>query len=132
MALAKNNSIKIKNYYDRSDSIVVSVTWDKLYVKLDPHIKNLQKDSNWKTALGLVVSIGAALFSCEFKQFWGMSADTIKAVFVLSFIASIIYLAYTICNAIRGRNENLNAIVDDIFKDMSYTIDVDKQARMKE
>lgn len=126
MALAKNNSVKVKNY-DRSGSIVVSVTWDKLYVKLDHHIRNLQKDSNWKAALSLVVSIGAALFSCEFKQFWGMSADTIKAVFVFSFIAAIIYLVYTICNAIGSRKENVSSIVDDIFKDMPYAVDVNEE-----
>ncbi len=128
MALAKNNSVKVKNY-DRSRSIVVSVTWDKLYVKLDPHIKKLQKDSNWKTALGLVVSVGAALFSCEFKPFLGMTADTIMAIFVISFIAAIIYLVYTIYNAITNRKESLRNIVDDLFKDVPYTIDTNEESR---
>lgn len=124
----KTKSNIVQNTYDRSQSIMVTTTWDRLYVKLDPHIKALKKERSWLSALSLIVTIGAALCSAEFKSILGLSADTVNAIFIVALLVSFVYLIIAGWNAFQGRNETLDHIVDDVFKDMTYKVLIDEPA----
>lgn len=124
----KTNASKVPNTYDRSQSIMVTTTWDRLYVKLDPHIQLLSKERSWMSALSLVLTLILALCTSEFKPFMGMSADTIKALFVLALFIAIVYFIYTVINALKSRKETLTNIVNDVFENMTYTV-IDEEQR---
>lgn len=124
----KTNISKVPNTYDRSQSIMVTTTWDRLYVKLDPHIQLLRKERSWMSALSLVITIILALCTSDFKPFIGMSADTIKAIFVMALLIAVVYLIYAVINAFKSRKETLTNIVNDVFENMTYTIIDEEQS----
>ena len=128
----RNNNNKVPNTFDRSQSIMVHTTWDRLYVKLDPHVQKLRKDRGWEGALGLVVTISITLASADFKSWMGMPADTIRAIFILLLIFSICYFFYTLRNIWNSRKETLKCIVDDVFMNITYGVPDDDSGEISE
>ena len=87
----------------------------------------MSKERGWVSALSFVITIILALCTSDFKPFIGMSADTIKALFIMVLIISVVYLIYAIVNAVKCRKETLPYIVDDVFEDMTYKVISEEQ-----
>lgn len=114
MAINKEYSITINNSVSEININVISITEDKLEIILKDHFDNMRKSNDWIGAIALSITLLIVLVTSEFKDKW-LDAPTWKALFILLFIASLIYSGYCIYNAIVHRN-TLKKLIQDIKK----------------
>ncbi|MEN6623154.1 MAG: hypothetical protein ABFD50_16605 [Smithella sp.] len=76
-----------KVYANVKQEFIVT-TDDKIRICLNDHIVKLDNNNAWKVPVGICVTIALTLFTTDFKQSWGFSADFWYAFFCICLILS--------------------------------------------
>lgn len=118
MALRRvqDNTVDVTNTINNTSVNLIKITEDKLQNILVTHINNLEKPRDVVGAIALLVTLLGAMLTTEFKETWGLSADTWKGVFIVLFIASVVYLVWVIYNYCKNK-DGVEAIMKDIKND---------------
>ncbi|MBR6123815.1 hypothetical protein IKQ19_09535 [Candidatus Saccharibacteria bacterium] len=95
----------IAESHENVQTDLIITTKDKLENILLKHLKNVEKNMSWITPASLFVTLGIALVTTTFKSFEYVSADTIKAVFIILCVASFVWLIIEIVRACRKGNK---------------------------
>ena len=97
---------------------IIIVDANKIRLRLIEHARSLRGRTQWISPAGLLVTIGATLVAADFKSTLGMTADYWRAMFTLSAIASIVWLAIGIWGSIRSfREGNVDQLIERIRSD---------------
>lgn len=94
---------------------LITVTEDKAFICLDKHLKKIGK-KRWIHPLSLLTTLLLALATSEFDKLSWISADLLKATFVVSSFVTTGWLIYELMKS--GRLKHLAEIIDDIFDEL--------------
>ena len=97
----------------------ITISEDKLRIKLENQIKRVKRGSGSLSYLGLTITCIGVLVTADLKTVFGVTPDMWKAVFFILAVVSFCLFLYSIINAIFCR-----ATVDTIVEDIK-TIDKD-------
>ena len=105
--------LNVDNIHGKLDQDVVQITVDKLSLILHKHSSSLEKKKAWIAPLGVLLTFTVSFMSMDFKSNI-LSADTWRAVFIISTILSI---AWLIREAVAAyKSETIDNLVEKIKK----------------
>ncbi len=107
-AILTNNPF-VKEFYDNSQSNIVSINDDKLKVILLENKESTNKNSNYQTPLTLLISFVLTFCTTEFKGFLKISANTWQGFYLSCSLASLIWLI------VEARRIKKTISVDDLI-----------------
>jgi predicted phage tail protein len=84
--------LEVEKYHKNVSQEVVEITTDKLRIILSQHIKKIERQKEWQTALGILLALVASLITAEFKTVFGVEAGVWKSLFILGAVASGVWL----------------------------------------
>jgi len=85
---------KVSDEYECTSQVIIHITEDKLRLCLIENCSKMEKRRSWVAPFGIFVTILFTLVTSDFKDF-GLSADTWRAIFVLTALISFIWFAYS-------------------------------------
>ena len=88
MGRTKYDSVDTENVFNNTSQNLIRITEDKLENILTNHFLDMEKKGEWKTPLGIAVSIALALISTQFKDAFFFKAAVWEAVFIISLVLS--------------------------------------------
>lgn len=94
-------SIPVTKVHGDLSQQVVLITVDRLRLILVQHAGRMADSKVWVAPLGVVVSLGTTFATTEFKDFY-LPATTWQAIFVLTTLASIVWLFRAIAGAAKA------------------------------
>ncbi len=89
---------------------VIATTEDKIRLCLIEHLQRMGKKNSWTTPLGILLTISAILPTTTFKNFI-IEADVWKAIFILSWIISLIW--FLKCMREAWTNTSVDKVIED-------------------
>lgn len=113
---AINQTVKfsVKN---EMDMVIIQIPESSARNILTRHFDKISKSRDWVNALIFFIPFTMTYFTSTFQDKtifgWNISSDQFSALFFFCWIASLLYLAYTIYNAFRHKDS-----VDDIINDL--------------
>ena len=114
MALGKKGNKSIINETISNVSTnMIEITEDKLINIINRHFNCIKKSKDWIGALALIITLISIHCTSTFHDVFGLSAESIRAIFIILTVLSIIYLIYTFVNCFKNRTK-----VEDIIKDI--------------
>jgi hypothetical protein len=113
ISLIFSGSQENSDLYSNVGQNYVQTTEDKLKICLTDHKNLLEAKSKWQTPASIVVSIGLALFTADFKDAFGLGKDVWQAVFVIAFCLSLMWLIITLIR-IPWKKEGADEIIEKI------------------
>ena len=87
-----------KVYSNLGQEIIIT-TDDKIRLCLIEHLSRMGKRTAWITPLGIFLTIGIVFPTTTFREFFYLSADTWKAIFVIGGLISIVWLIRAVWQA---------------------------------
>lgn len=90
------NSVTVGEVHTNVSQEVIEITSDKLKIILLEYLDSLHKSNAWQVPLSLVITIALVLTTANFKKFMGFEPDAWAALFLMSFILSIIWLIWVL------------------------------------
>ena len=93
------------------DQNAIITTEDKVRLVLLTHLAILEKKKSWIAPAGIFITILTSFVTTNFKDFW-LTAATWEAVFLLSGVASFVWLLVALKQAYSAPN------VDDIVSEL--------------
>lgn len=111
MAIDKNFSITINNTVSEININVISITEDRLENILNSHFSRISRSKDWIGSVALSITLLIVLVTSDFKDKW-FEAAVWKALFILLFLASLVYTVYCIFNSIKNRDSVQNIMTD--------------------
>lgn len=111
--MALNKTVKIVETISNISVTMITITEDKLVNILTAHISKIKKAGDWLASASFFVSLLLTYVSADFHSAFGLSADTIKGIFLAVMAASAIYCVRTICRSLKNKDD-----VGDIMKDI--------------
>lgn len=103
MAQITINAGNITNTFANTDVSLIAITEDKLVNILTVHVSKMKKSKEWFAALTFSASLLLVLLTSKFEAKWSLSGEQWQMVFIIAFIGSLIYLAYSIYNCFKHR-----------------------------
>lgn len=103
---------RVIEVHDNMDQNVIQITEDRLKLILKDHLDDVEKKSEWQTPFAIVISIITTFCTAKFDTFAGVNADTWRSFFILSCVASIIWLLVSIIS--RKKKISLDQLVNKI------------------
>ncbi|WP_460152711.1 hypothetical protein [Pseudomonas sp. S2_B07] len=85
--------VPVQQIHDNISQEVITITADKLELALLNHMECLSKKDAWHMPLSLLVGVVVVFCSSNFKEAFGITADTWAAMFILFGLACILWLA---------------------------------------
>ena len=113
MGKTKYESVNTENVYNNTSQNLIRITEDKLENILTNHFLNMEKKGEWKTPLGIAVSIVLALISTQFQDAFFLKAAVWEAIFIVSLVLSGVWLARKIYHG-RKIDSSLKTLMDKI------------------
>lgn len=113
MAQISNETVNITNTYSNTDISIIRITEDKLVNILTIHVAKMRKSKEWVAALSFSITLFLVLLTSKFEDKWFFTGEQWYVAFTFLFIASVIYLGYTVYNCFKN-NVEVQTIVDDI------------------
>ncbi len=107
-------SAEIEELHLNIQQKLIIITEDKLKIKLQAHLNNVEKKKDWIAPLSVMITIALALVSTEFKDFL-LTKETWKAFFILILILSIFWLLFTIKQAVKS--SSIESFIEEIKSD---------------
>lgn len=101
----EQNNRFINQTISNTRSNLIEKTEDKLENVLLKHEKETSKAVSWITPLALLLTILIVFLTATFKDFLSINKDVWQAVFILGFVATIVWTIVSGFNAIKFRNE---------------------------
>ena len=109
----KTPTVNVSAVHGNLSQQIIEITVDKLSLILHKHANSIEEKKSWIAPLGILTTITLVLITSEFKQIiW--SAETWAAFFILSAIASLIWLFRSGCKAYKS--ETIEDLVEKIKK----------------
>lgn len=98
------------------DETEITVTKTKLENCFLKHEKALNSGSDWKTPLGLIITIILVFLTTEFnKNFMGVEKDSWIAIFIIILIISVVWLIKSCVSKYQNRGENIDTLIQHIM-----------------
>ncbi|WP_342059142.1 hypothetical protein [Aeromonas sp. OTU364] len=91
-------SVGISEVHTNVTQEVVQITIDKLTLILNEHSLSQDKCSDWKTPLGISITIVIVLLTTDFKTALSIEASAWKAIFIVSLVLCLGWLARSLYN----------------------------------
>ena len=109
MGKTKYDSVDTENVFNNTNQNLIRITEDKLENILTKHFISIAKKGEWKTPLGIVISIILALISTQFQDAFFLKAAVWEAIFIISLALSSAWLICKIyyCRTIDSSLEKL-------------------------
>lgn len=101
-----------KVHMNLSEEVIVT-TEDKLRLCLTKHFEKIKRKNDWIAPLGVLLSIILTFVTATFRDV-GLEAATWTAVFLIAGILSLIWLVYTIMQALH--TVRVEDIVEELKK----------------
>lgn len=102
-------TVEVTNVHSNLNQEVIKITTDKLKLILKDYLWRLEKKREWLAPLGIFITIIVVLTTTNFQEAY-FSADTWRAIFVISALLSGGWLAKSAWNAYKSPT------VDDIVE----------------
>jgi len=93
---------------------VIVTTEDKIRLCLSNHLDKMEKKKSWLVPIGILVTIILTLVTSDFKD-RAFKAATWQAVFIISGIISLIWLIYSVKDALQSKKAE--DIISELKKD---------------
>jgi len=98
------------------DETEITVTETKLENCFLKHKKALDSGSDWKTPLGLIITIILVFLTTEFnKDYLGFGKDTWKAIFFGILCISVLWFLKSCVSRYQNRKENIDTLIEKIM-----------------
>jgi hypothetical protein len=97
--------------YRNLEQSVISVTEDKIRICLMNYLQYLNARGSWITPLGIFLTVIITLLTTDFKDFY-LSKNTWQAIFVISSVVSLVWLAITI--KLRPKHRTIEDIINEL------------------
>lgn len=111
----ENRFIDKKRSNVKSD--LIEITHDKLENILLKHLKNITLMKSWLTPLSLAITLLITRLTATFNDFLTVKASVWNAVFLLGFLASIVWLIIVLIRMISNRKKaSLSYLMCEIKK----------------
>lgn len=83
--------VEVSKVYGDLAQEVIQITADKLKLILQQYLSTVINRQQWVAPAGILLTLAITFATTEIKELW-LSADTWKAIFVLSTIGTIVWL----------------------------------------
>ncbi len=113
MAQITINAGNVTNTFSNTDVNLIAITEDKLINILTVYVGKMKKSKEWWAAVSFSISLLLVLLTSNFEAKWGLSGEQWQMAFILLFIASIVYLVYSIYNCYK-HTVTVEVIVQEI------------------
>ena len=110
---------KIKNKSEvhiNIDQKFIFTTEDKTRICLSNHLKHIEGKRSWCTPLGILIAIVATLFTSTFKSAFGLSPDTLFAIFIIAGVVTCIWLIWSIKESLKSKK--IEDKIEDIVNEL--------------
>jgi len=87
-------SITVSAVHNNLDQEIIQVTCDRLKLTLSEYLSHIETRSAWITPASVALTTLAALSTAQFESFLNIEGPVWEAAFLLTFLASLAYLAY--------------------------------------
>lgn len=91
---------------------IILLTEDKIRLALLHHLSIMEQRRSWIAPLGILLTILIVFPTTAFQHFFGLSAATWQAIFVIACLASAFWLIITLRNAFRSSS------IDDVILEL--------------
>ena len=105
-------SITVSAVHNNLDQEIIQVTCDRLKLRLNDYLSHLETRRAWVTPVSVALTTLAALSTAKFDSFLYIEGPVWKAAFLLSFLSSLVYLAYTLIRMPKRRT--IDDLVDGL------------------
>lgn len=103
-----------KVYSNLGQEIIIT-TEDKIRLCLIEHLSRMEKRNAWIAPLGILITIIIVFPTTTFREFLFFSADTWKAIFVISGIIAVVWLARALLQA------RISSSLTDVVRNIKAT-----------
>lgn len=93
---SKFSSVSVQEVHSNVDQEVIEITADKLKIILIEHLDSLLKGTSWQTPLSILITVVVVFCTADFREFLTLSADTWKAIFIMTGALSLGWLIYSL------------------------------------
>lgn len=114
VTVTNTNSEFVENEINNVSSDIIRITEDKLRLKLADYERSVANSSDWVGAVGIVATVILSLITTDFKDRFGMKAETWSAVFIIVLIVAFIYCIFTIFTALKRKS--IDEFISDLKK----------------
>lgn len=98
-------TVDIKEVHSNIEQRLIQITEDKLTLILNDHIKHMESKNSWVAPLGILITLMVVFATTDFKQAY-FSADTWKAIFVITTLLSSVWLIKAVISAFKAISVN--------------------------
>ena len=106
-------TVEVTNVHSNLSQEIIKITTDKLKLVLKDYLHLMERKKEWMTPLGIVITLVVVLTTTTFKEAY-FSADTWKAIFVITLILSSVWLLKSLWYAFKS--PSVEEIVERIKK----------------
>ena len=114
VTISKTNSEFVENEINNVSSDIIRITEDKLRLKVADFEKSVVHCYDWVGSVGIVITIALALLTTDFKDRFGLKAETWNAIFFIILIVAIAYGIYTIIKPFNRKT--IDEFISDLKK----------------
>jgi hypothetical protein len=114
--MSKLNAQKIEaEEVDNTKQVLITVTQDRLKLKLREYKEYYSSFTNWTIPLGICLSLSLSYFSSEYKDTFGLNKSVIEACVIICMIISGLWLIYAIIMSIKNyKKKDLDELINKI------------------
>ena len=105
-------TIPISAFHDNIDQEIITVTCDRLKLRLLEHLGNVEGRRAWFAPLGVLLTTLAALLTASFTTFLGVDGAIWHAVFIMSMAGSAVWLMVSLLRL--PKRETVDDVVDSL------------------
>ena len=113
MSKRKDNKTKIQTVIDRNgvslaaniDENYIFTTEDKIQILYDEYTKVRKGSGDFWTCFGIFLTLFITMITCDFKAVFFIDTPTIRAIFIISMLASVGFCVYFVLGWIKNREK---------------------------
>ena len=117
----KSNSLQYGDIpysvYQNTNQKLIQITEDKLKLILIDYEKHKNKLRDWKSPLGVLITLSVTWSTTDFKDAFGFTKDCWQAVFLIVTFWVIIWLIKVIVNIAIGYKKRNKATIDYVIEE---------------
>ncbi|VXB75210.1 hypothetical protein [Pseudomonas sp. 8O] len=87
-----SSKVEVGKVHRNVSQEVVVITVDRLRILISSHVSCIEKSMGWQAALGVFISLVAALSTAEFKDAFNVGGEVWKALFIIASVISFVWL----------------------------------------
>lgn len=91
--------------YDNTQQGIIRISEDRLELRARDFKEAVEQSVDWKAPLGILITLIVCIATADFKPSFGLTAEGVRIVIYISFIASVLWLGYSLFLIYRSRNK---------------------------